>query len=392
MKKITIIIAILAFLLNTVSGAANTTIGINNASTTPLNINHTLITLHNMSNFGAATIDFYFDPDVVNIMTASLGFNGYGGSLTFNMGTTGMARFVIVTTDIPGPNSPLTLLDVTLKAVGSGGQSSTLGLVVPTLADTDGNSFFPAVNNGTFTILSIPDLVKPSISSSGGGSGSTPGENFTNIEVKEKYTLFINKDITTSYLFKKTDPIISVNITGNRNASEINVAVEVLRNTSSLVKTPAPELVYKNVNIWVGTYGFATPTNIKHAEITFRVPVSWMRSNSIDPDTITMMHYQGAWEPLSTKKIGETSEWIYYEASTTRFSPIAITGKTSSGKSYNFVPQTAQITESKQTVINVSSAGNEINSPAKLDKILLIAAIIFILLNASPIYIRRKRK
>ncbi len=132
--------------------------------------------------------------------------------------------------------------------------------------------------------------------------------------------------------------------------------------------------------------------NIKHAEITFRVPVSWMRSNSIAPDTITVMHYQDACEPLPTKKISETSDWIYYEASTTRFSPIAITGKTSSGESYNFVPQTAQITESKQTASNVSSAGNEVNSPAKLDKILLIAAIIFILLDASLIYIRHRKR
>ena len=199
-------------------------------------------------------------------------------------------------------------------------------------------------------------------------------------------------NITTSYVFKTTDPIISVNITGNTNAGEINVAVEVLRNTSSLVKSQAPDTVYKNVNIWVGTYGFATPTNIKHTEITFRVPVSWMRSNSIDPDTITMMHYQGAWEPLPTKKVSESSEWVYYEASTTRFSPHAITGKTSKGESYNFVPQTVQITEPKQTVSNVSSGENEVNSPAKLDKILLIAAIIFILLNASLMYIRRKRK
>jgi hypothetical protein len=104
------------------------------------------------------------------------------------------------------------------------------------------------------------------------------------------------------------------------------------------------------------------------------------------------MHYQGAWGPLLTKKVSESSEWVYYEASTTRFSPHAITGKTSSGKSYDFVPQTVQITEPKQTVSNVSSAGNEVNSPANLDKILLIAAIIFILLNASLIYIRRKRK
>ena len=67
----------------------------------------------------------------------------------------------------------------------------------------------------------------------GGGAGGTSGENYSNIEIKEKYDRFINKDLSTSYVFKNTDPIISVNITGNINAGEINTAVEVLRNTSS---------------------------------------------------------------------------------------------------------------------------------------------------------------
>ncbi|MDO8724850.1 MAG: PGF-pre-PGF domain-containing protein [Candidatus Methanoperedens sp.] len=36
----------------------------------------------------------------------------------------------------------------------------------------------------------------------------------------------------------------------NVNAGEIGTSVEVLKNTSSLVKTPAPGNVYMNANIW----------------------------------------------------------------------------------------------------------------------------------------------
>lgn len=196
----------------------------------------------------------------------------------------------------------------------------------------------------------------------------------------------------TSYFFKSTDPIIYVNITGNINAGDINVAVEVLRNTSSLVKSTAPDTVYKNANIWVGTYGFATPTNIKHAEITFRVPISWLKSNSIDPDSITMMHYQGAWASLPTKKISETSEWIYYEAITTRFSPHAITGKKSYGGSYNSIPQPTTITESQQAEKQISTAGNEAETPGNLSKYLVVGVLIGIVLNATLIYHKRKQK
>lgn len=232
----------------------------------------------------------------------------------------------------------------------------------------------------------------------GGGAGGMSGENYSNIETKEKYDRSINKDLSTSYVFKNSGPIIYVNITGNINAGEINTAVEVLRNTSSLVKYQAPDTVYKNINIWVGTFGYATPTNIKHAEITFRVPVSWLISNSIDPDSITMMHYQGAWEKLPTEKISETSEWIYYEASTMRFSPHAIIGKRTYGGSYNWIPQTAANTEStgntgaQQTEKQESNVGNEAESPGNLNKYLIIGIFICIALNATLIIRFRKTK
>ncbi|MBU4077368.1 MAG: PGF-pre-PGF domain-containing protein, partial [Euryarchaeota archaeon] len=190
-----------------------------------------------------------------------------------------------------------------------------------------------------------------------------------------------------------TDPIIYVNITGNINAGDINVAIEVLRNTSSLVKGPAPDTVYKNVNIWVGTYGFATPKNIKHAEITFRVPVSWIKSNSIDPDSITMMHYQGAWASLSTKKISETSEWIYYEAITTRFSPHAITGKKSYSASYEGIPQiTTTIETQQQSEKHLSNDGNEAESPGNISRYLIIGIFIGIVINVTLIFMIRKPK
>lgn len=158
---------------------------------------------------------------------------------------------------------------------------------------------------------------------------------------KKKYDLFIYKDVTTSYTSRKIDnPIVFINITGNTNGGEINVAVEMLRNTSSLVESPAPETVYKNVNIWVGTYGFATPANIKNAEIIFRVKKSWIEASNIDPDSINMMRYDNGWQSLSTQKISENDAYIYYKASTNSFSPFAITGKAGVQK-YSWVSPTA---------------------------------------------------
>ncbi len=160
MKKIALSMLIFAFLLNPASGAI---IGVSNSSALPGAINYTLINLSGMDNFGVADIHLYYDPDIVNVTDASLGFSGYGGSLTSNINNTaGKATFLVIVTDIPGPNSPLLLLNVSLKAMGSGGQTGELGLVVSTLADTDGLP--PAsltVNNGTFRVLQTQDKTPP---------------------------------------------------------------------------------------------------------------------------------------------------------------------------------------------------------------------------------------
>lgn len=140
-------------LLNPTSGAI---VRINDSSVQPLGTNVTSITLSEMNNFGSANIELYYNSSVVRVTSASLGFSGYGGSLTPNINNTiGKATFLITATDIPGPNSPLTLVNVNLQAVGSIGQVSPLELSVITLAHSDGTPVIPSVQNGIFNISSI---------------------------------------------------------------------------------------------------------------------------------------------------------------------------------------------------------------------------------------------
>jgi PGF-pre-PGF domain-containing protein len=181
---------------------------------------------------------------------------------------------------------------------------------------------------GTAVTATTPPPSSSGGSSGGGGGGGTSGENFTNIIVKEKYDLQIYKDIVTSYKFTNVNnPILSINIVGNVNAGEIGTAVEVLRNTSSLVKTPAPGNVYKNVNVWVGTSGFSSPKNIKEAVITFRVENSWISSNNMKSSGIKMVRWDGSkWDQLETSEKTKDSTYIYFEAKTDSFSSFAITG------------------------------------------------------------------
>jgi PGF-pre-PGF domain-containing protein len=116
-----------------------------------------------------------------------------------------------------------------------------------------------------------------------------------------------------------------VNITGNVSAGLITTMVEVLRGTSALVKDPAPGIVYKNINIWVGTSGFAVPKNIKEADITFRIENSWLDNNSVLRNEVKLLKWDGSkWITLETSEKMRDSMHTYFEAKTDSFSQFAI--------------------------------------------------------------------
>lgn len=169
----------------------------------------------------------------------------------------------------------------------------------------------------------------------GGGGGGKSDENFSNIEVVEKYDLEISKNALTSYRFKDPkNPIMFVNITGNISIGRITATVESLKGTSTIVNVPPDGLVYKNANIWVGTSGMATPKNIKEALIKFKVDNSWMSTNGVSAGDIVLVKWDGSsWIKLETKLSTKDDTNTYFEGKTNSFSPFAIIAVKSSGTS-----------------------------------------------------------
>ncbi|PWB51956.1 MAG: hypothetical protein C3F06_09220 [Candidatus Methanoperedenaceae archaeon] len=166
----------------------------------------------------------------------------------------------------------------------------------------------------------------------GGGGGGKSAENSTNIEVIEKYDIEILKDVLTPIRFKDTkNPIMFVNITGNKSLGVITASIEVLKDTSTIVKVPPEGLVYKNANIWVGTSGMAVPKNIREALIRFKVDNSWMSTNGVLANDIILMKWDGSsWSQLETQVSSRDDTNTYFVGTTNSFSPFAITGVKSS--------------------------------------------------------------
>ncbi len=224
-------------------------------------------------------------------------------------------------------------------------------------------------------------------SSGGGGGGGASGENYANIEIKEKYDLHIFKDKVTSYKFaNKSNPILFVNITGNTSAGDVTAAVEVLRDTSSLVKSPPQGIVYRNINIWVGTSGFAVPKNIKEAIIRFRVENSWLNNSKLAGSDIKMVRWDGnGWITLETTEKSKDSTYTYYEAKTDSFSSFAIAGFRDSITTA--APAEANITKStvQAEAIDPAQTEDQTKKAAGFDIVLAIITLL-------AVYIPRQRR
>ncbi len=101
--------------------------------------------------------------------------------------------------------------------------------------------------------------------------------------------------------------------------------IEILKNTSSIVKEPAPGEVYKNINIWIGNSGFSSPENLENARISFRVNKAWISEYNINKSMVALYRFsQNTWNPLSTILKGEDKDYFYFTAETPGFSPFAI--------------------------------------------------------------------
>ncbi|AFV23192.1 KP-43 peptidase [Methanolobus psychrophilus R15] len=163
----------------------------------------------------------------------------------------------------------------------------------------------------------------------GGGGGGSSGESAENILFKDVLAVNTMMDTVTAFEFNnEMNDILYVRYLSLKNSGKISTTIEVLKNNSGFAKSGAPDITYRNINIWVGKTGYATESNIKDTVIGFRVSREWVLNNAIDPYTIRLNRYSGgSWEELITEQTGSDDSYLYFEAKTPGFSPFAITGK-----------------------------------------------------------------
>ena len=220
----------------------------------------------------------------------------------------------------------------------------------------------------------------------GGGGGGTTGETYENIAFKDVLSEFVSKGSATSYEFdNEHNDIEYIRFQAFRNWGKISSTIEMLHDRSALVDMDAPDIVYCNVNLWVGKSGFSSSENIEDTVVGFRVKKDWIEENEIDVDTIRLCRYsEGQWNYLDTQKISEDGTYLHFEASTPGFSPFAITGEAKETK-FESTTDAQYSTEDDTTpelntsIVNETQAVNTINALSILISGLIISFACFLI-------------
>ncbi|WP_164997740.1 S-layer protein domain-containing protein [Methanolobus psychrotolerans] len=212
------------------------------------------------------------------------------------------------------------------------------------VADSSDLRYYPFVMGGTSSIdneiitqedddesdteLSAMTSTSSGGNGGGGSGGGTTGEEYENIAYKDVLSEFVSKGSVTSYEFDDgRNAIEYINFEAFRNWGKISSTIEMLHGRSALVNEDAPDVVYCNVNLWVGKSGFSSSENIDNPVVGFKVEKEWIEENEIDEFSIRLCRYSDEkWSYLNTQKIGEDDNYVHFEASTPGFSPFAIVG------------------------------------------------------------------
>lgn len=215
-----------------------------------------------------------------------------------------------------------TNLTYTVKAPASECQGKFLGLLRYNITD----SF--AIPNSTVNVKKSPRHSSGGGGGGGGGAGGSP-EAQSNVEFKELSQAFVSNGNHVKFEFSKGVTCIKyVEFDALKTTGKITAIAEMLKGKSGLVSGLPSGTVYKNVNIWVGSSGFASPGNIENPAIGFRVEKAWLKEKGFDASDIAIWHYADGWKELETQKDGEDDDtYVYFKAKTSGFSPFVILAK-----------------------------------------------------------------
>ncbi len=246
-----------------------------------------------------------------------------------------------------------------------------------------------ASNNETSGTENVSSNSSSNDSSSSSSSGMAPvsSEPASNIAVKEFSTRSVMAGYPVRFDFEKNSTCITyIKFDPKKTFRRTTTSVEELKNTSALVPTPPPGRTYKNVNIWVGE-GAGLPTSIGDGLVGFKVEKVWIKEKNVSEALITLQRYDKEWQPLSTEKVGEDENYVYFEAKTPGYSSFAITEYAGQNENKDGIPGEEKI---KETLKNLGAGNGLIKNPMRAARIVMAISLPLFMIIAGYCVLKKK--
>jgi PGF-pre-PGF domain-containing protein len=218
-----------------------------------------------------------------HILNISINTSANGASCTYACGCSGGYCNSGVCSSTPSTTT-------TTSPGGGGGGGTTTTVAATTIVTTTAMA----------TTTTLPPVVETETISSI-TSGKTGTVSFTNV------------------------PVTDISIKVKNAVNNVQVTVTKTDSKPSTVAIAASGQAYAYLNI--------EKTNIKDSDISqvkikFKVEKSWINANNINPNPIALQRYSGgSWNKLTTSKINEDANYIYFEVESPGLSVFAVAGE-----------------------------------------------------------------
>lgn len=363
-----------------------------NITTTPYIHGDTVNVTFNVSDNEGHTSNYSWKFYIDNVTPTISIISPAGGHST-------TASSINVSGTVNGTGSPpvVTVNDVgasTTLANFNGTYAATVALSVGT--NTIYANVTDAAGNINSTSISVTRTSIPSPLSNGGGGGGggggASGEPYENIEFKDAARVYVSKDAQISFTFNKSEnDILYIRYKALTSAGYISALVETLKDTSTFTGEAPQGIISRNINIWIGTSGYATEADIENSVIGFKVEKKWIQDNDIEISSIKLNRYHGdEWTALPTERTDEDTLYVYFESQTPGFSPFAITGQ----KKTLVAPPEPSILKSPAEPSDAVTPTAEVETPPQstpwwVD--LLTAAAILLIIVGAYLYLQKQQ-
>lgn len=268
------------------------------------------VRLMGVDDFGTATIEVTYDPEVVDVARVKAG--DVAGTTTSRVDG-GSARVVVVTSQVPGPSGDLLLavLDTDLRT-----NLSALDLMVEELADSSGNA--------------IPHVVEKDTAASSGGGGAAaataeaaPSEGAQESFRTEPATIAAEGTLAVS--FPPSDEVEGIQVDFAQERSDVVLELHRLEDLES-ADTSDPGLGDSALRFFrvelSHSGGKVAPEDVQAARITLRVEVAGAAAQQVfvlRHDALT-----DTWAPQPTRVLEASDSNVRIEATLPGFSVLAV--------------------------------------------------------------------